>query len=80
MRVRRGGISSTVYTGWLVVICLVALWLRLPIPEPLWQHVDERAFLLQPLGFVSGDLNPHFFNYPTLQLYLSAALYRVYHR
>jgi len=59
-------------------ILLGALLLRLPIPGPEWTHIDERAFILQPLGFWSGDLNPHFFNYPTLQFYVASALYYVY--
>ena len=42
-------------------------------------HVDERAFILYPLGFWAGDLNPHFFNYPTLQLYITSCLYYLYY-
>jgi len=60
------------------LVLLVALGLRWPFPEPQWMHVDERAFILYPLGFWSGDLNPHFFNYPTLPLYLSSAVYYLY--
>ena len=59
-------------------ILLVALWLRWPLPEPGWQHVDEQALVLYPLGFWSGDLNPHFFNYPAFHLYLLSALYYLY--
>lgn len=59
-------------------ILLLAFALRWPWPLPEWTHVDERAFVLYPLGFWSGDLNPHFFNYPTLTLYLASALYYVY--
>ncbi|MEE3259442.1 MAG: hypothetical protein VX293_09540, partial [Candidatus Latescibacterota bacterium] len=56
-----------------------ALLLRWPWPGPQWQHVDERAFILHPLGFWGGDFNPHFFNYPTLHFYLSSALYYLYY-
>lgn len=67
------------YERWLVaLVAVLALWLRWPWPEPQWMHVDERAFLLFPLGFWSGDLNPHFFNYPTLPLYLVSAVYYLY--
>ncbi|MBM3277881.1 MAG: glycosyltransferase family 39 protein [Candidatus Handelsmanbacteria bacterium] len=59
-------------------LLLLALWLRWPLPEPQWQHVDELAFIDYPLGFWSGDLNPHFFNYPTFHLYLLSALYYLY--
>ena len=60
-------------------ILLLALWLRWPLPEPAWQHVDEQAFIDYPLGFWSGDLNPHFFNYPTFHLYLLSAFYYFYY-
>jgi tetratricopeptide (TPR) repeat protein len=60
-------------------ILLLAWWLRWPLPGPDWQHVDEQAFIDYPLGFWSGDLNPHFFNYPTFHLYLLSALYYLYY-
>ena len=56
-------------------VLLVAAWLRWPWPSPSWLHIDERAFIEISLGFWSGDLNPHFFNYPTLQFYLCSALF-----
>ena len=62
--------------GWAIVLLGPAL--RWPFPSPEWTHIDERAFVLYPLGFWSGDLNPHFFNYPTLTLYIASALYYVY--
>ena len=63
--------------GW--AILLLALVLRWPFPAQEWTHVDERAFALYPLGFWSGDFNPHFFNYPTLILYAVSALYYIYY-
>ena len=57
----------------IALITLAALWLRWPYPEPAWTHIDIRAFTSSPLGFGSADLNPHFFKYPTLQFYLTAA-------
>ena len=60
----------------IALITLAALWLRWPYPEPAWTHIDERAFTTNPLGFWSGDLNPHFFKYPTLQFYLSSGIAR----
>ncbi|MCY3763676.1 MAG: tetratricopeptide repeat protein [Gemmatimonadetes bacterium] len=56
---------------------LLSLWLRWPLPAPEWSHFDEESLVLIPLGFWSGDLNPHFFNYPTLQFYLASLLYFV---
>ncbi len=58
---------------------LFSFYLRFPYPSPLWWHVDERAFILHPLAFWSGDFNPHFFNYPTLDFYLASALYYLYY-
>ena len=57
-----------------LLVFLVALLLHRPLPEPAWLQVDERSFVEFPLGFFGGDLNPHFFNYPTLHFYLCAAL------
>lgn len=58
-------------------ILALATFLRWPVPEPAWPHFDEAAFTLLPLGFWSGDLNPHFFNYPALQFYLVSVVYGV---
>jgi len=58
---------------------LLSLFLRWPYPGPEWIHVDEWQFVLRPLGFWSGDLNPHFFNYPTFQFYLASLLYYPYY-
>ena len=44
-----------------------------------WTHFDEIAFIVLPLGFWSGDLNPHYFNYPTFHFYLSSLLYLLYY-
>ena len=64
------------YWFWLLAgTVLLSLWLRWPLPAPEWSHFDEESLVLIPLGFWSGDLNPHFFNYPTLQFYLVSLLY-----
>ncbi len=60
-------------------ILLLALALRWPVPAPSWTHFDEIAFIVLPLGFWSGDLNPHYFNYPTFHFYLSSLLYLLYY-
>jgi len=52
-----------------LVIFALGLYLRWSVPAPEWQYVGERAFILHPLGFGSGDLNAHFINYPTLHFY-----------
>ena len=61
------------------LILLLALYLRWPWPEPGWEHIDERHFLMRPLGFWSGDLNPHYFMYPTLHMYLLSILFYLYY-
>jgi tetratricopeptide (TPR) repeat protein len=55
------------------VLLLAALALRWPPPG--WTHFDEEAFIVVPLGFWGGDLNPHFFNYPTFHFYLCSLVY-----
>ena len=60
-------------------LLLLALALRWPVPAPSWTHFDEIAFIVLPLGFWSGDLNPHYFNYPTFHFYLSSLLYLLYY-
>ena len=39
---------------------------------------DETAIVSHALKFFSGDLNPHFFSYPTLYIYVLFGLYFVY--
>jgi hypothetical protein len=60
-------------------VLVLALWVRWPLVETSWQHDDEWAFIVYPLGFWSGDFNPHFFNYPTLQFYVNSALYYLHY-
>ena len=61
------------------LILLLALYLRWPWPEPGWEHIDERHLLMRPLGFWSGELNPHYFMYPTLHMYLLSILFYLYY-
>ena len=39
---------------------------------------DESILVHKALSIASGDLNPHFFNYPSFQFYLLALLYGLY--
>lgn len=64
-------------TLWL--LAALALALRWPYPAPAWLHFDETSFIVLPLGFWGGDLNPHFFNYPTFHFYLVSAVYLLYY-
>ena len=68
---------------WLALVGVLALaaglrlWGLLAGP-PVW-HADEFRFVFWPLNFFGGDLNPHFFNYPSLQFYLCAVVYLAYY-
>ena len=78
--------EDPVVTGRRQVVCQAAilgvvLVVRWPFPEPRWElgGGDEWAFVVHCLGFFSGDLNPHFFKYPTLHFYLTSVLYYLYY-
>jgi tetratricopeptide (TPR) repeat protein len=61
----------------LLLAALLRLW-AIDFGLPNWLHPDEFSFVFLPLNFYSGDLNPHFFTYPTLHYYLLALLYGLY--
>jgi len=64
------------YFKWMTgAILAAALALRWPVPAPTWTHFDEIAFIVLPLGFWGGDLNPHYFNYPTFHFYVTSLCY-----
>ncbi|MCC7262509.1 MAG: glycosyltransferase family 39 protein [Candidatus Latescibacteria bacterium] len=44
----------------------------------LYCRPDESTLVHKAMGMGTGDLNPHFFNYPSLHFYLLAALYGAY--
>lgn len=58
---------------WLLAILLLALGLRLwgiGFGLPGVFHPDEERIVHHALAFGMGDLNPHYFNYPSLSMYL----------
>jgi hypothetical protein len=64
------------WTAALVLLCGTSLWLRFrniegTLPYPLF--ADE-GFIAQPAARIltTGTLNPHYFNYPSLPMYLTA--------
>ncbi|HEX2297919.1 MAG TPA: glycosyltransferase family 39 protein, partial [Pseudonocardiaceae bacterium] len=77
------GVRATWAAGYGVVICggvlLLALVVRLvglSADLPMMHHPDEPVNLRVIDAMVTnGDPNPHFFNYPSLFLYLQAALH-----
>lgn len=62
----------------LTVAFLVRVWgIDFGLPQ-LETRPDEIWVVRIALGFFTGDLNPHFFDYPTLYMYLVWFLYLVY--
>ena len=60
------------------LIGALALALRIWVLDfglPSGLHPDEFSFVFIPLNFFSGNLNPHFFTYPTFHYYLLALVY-----
>jgi 4-amino-4-deoxy-L-arabinose transferase-like glycosyltransferase len=66
---------------WLTVIVCVAIMIRVKgvwFGFPLSVHSDEPRLVNTALRMIeTGDLNPHFFNYPTLTIYIQACLYQI---
>jgi len=65
----------------IVLVLLVAAWLRLRgldwgLPYPY--HPDEGSILFHSLAFGTGDLNPHWFRWPSLLMYFMFGVYGVY--
>ncbi len=63
----------------LALLCLAAglrLW-NVDFGLPGKYRPDEEFLVSRGLGILGGELNPHFFQYPSLQLYLLAGVYGV---
>jgi len=66
----------------LLVILVVAFWIRVwgirwGLPHPY--HPDEGTILFHAMGFGTGDLNPHWFRWPSLLMYVMFGVYGVYY-
>lgn len=66
----------------LIVVLTLAAWLRLRgigwgLPYPY--HPDEGSILFHSLAFGTGDLNPHWFRWPSLLMYLMFGVYGAYY-
>ncbi len=70
--------KNTVYYALLVFILLAAFFLRykgITFGFPLMIHADEKKIVNRAFKIIeSGEMNPHFFNYPTGYIYTQAAL------
>jgi hypothetical protein len=65
--------------GAILVVAVAVRTVGLDFGTPLLHcRPDERTILNLVLRFGSGDLNPHFFNYGSLWLYVLAAAYGAY--
>ena len=67
---------------WLGLILAVGLALRLwglsfGLPN-VHCRPDESTLVNKALSIAAGELNPHFFNYPSLHLYSLALLYGIF--
>lgn len=67
----------------LLLILLIALSLRLwnlTYDSPFIYHPDEPSYIaISQTIFKTGDLNPHFFNYPSLFFYINTLAYIPYY-
>ena len=62
----------------LVLAAIVRFWgINFGLPNPFCRP-DEGIIVSRAVNFCRGDLNPHFFQYPTLYMYLVAVLYFAY--
>ena len=67
------GLAIVLATG-----LLLRLWgISFGLPHP-YCRPDETTLLHKAMGIGTGDLNPHFFNYPSLYFYFLAVLYGFY--
>ncbi|MFQ5434238.1 MAG: ArnT family glycosyltransferase [Anaerolineae bacterium] len=70
-------------TWGLILIALLAIAVRLwglNYDLPYIYHPDEPGYIVRSQSiFKTGDLNPHFFNYPSFMFYLNALAYVPYY-
>jgi len=69
--VRRHALTGIVVFG--AALRLFPIWFGLPYAQA---RPDESVAIGHALGMLGGDLNPHFFNWPSLTLYVFAALFK----
>jgi hypothetical protein len=79
LKARLRGLEGRQAAAWLALalVLAAAFWLRLTVIDksmPYPQHVDETFLSDNGANMLrSGDFNPHFFMYPGLPIYLTAA-------
>jgi 4-amino-4-deoxy-L-arabinose transferase-like glycosyltransferase len=71
---RRNAILLLLLVSVAFTIRIKGIWFGYPLPV----HPDEPVLVDIALSMVStGDLNPHFFRYPTLNIYIQAFIFQV---
>lgn len=70
--IRRHALTGIVILA--AALRLFPIWFGLPYAQA---RPDESVAIDRALSILSGDLNPHFFNWPSLTLYVFAALYKI---
>jgi 4-amino-4-deoxy-L-arabinose transferase-like glycosyltransferase len=66
------GLTAIVLLG--AILRFVPIWFGLPFHE---SRPDEETAIGHALAILGGDLNPHFFHWPSLTFYLFAAVYAI---
>jgi len=67
----RAWLGAAILVG--AVLRIWGLWFGLPHPQARPDEVEAVSYALK---IVHGDLNPHFFHWPSLHLYVLAFLFR----
>ncbi len=62
----------------LVAAALIRLW-GIGWGLPMAYHPDEGSVLIHALGFGTGDMNPHWFRWPSLPMYVMFGVYGAYY-
>jgi hypothetical protein len=63
--------------GYLLVLALLSVLRSATSLNYSFWHVDENQIVVRALGFIDGDLNPRWFGYHTLPMYLLSLIYYV---
>src|SRR6266576_6003016 len=58
------------------VLRIWGIWFGLPYPEA---RPDETALISLALPMTYSGFNPHFFHWPSLEIYVLAAVYRIHY-
>lgn len=74
-------LEITVYTIMLGIILVIGFILRTygnNFGLPMLFHPDEPTLINRAINIIeTGDLNPHFFNYPSLLIYIYAIIFKI---